>query len=118
MYDALRKSGIIKSKEQKITEMLSFAKVNGKCYFELYGSEFLQRVFYFDFGKNKIVFESNRLVGTCDPLVEIIHSPMQSTKRARRQKQDTFQYQDITEDQVIDQLFDLFEKEILTKRYK
>ena len=121
MYDALRKSGVIKSKEQKITEMLSFAeereKVNKATYFELFGSEYVKKLFYFNFEKNMITFEKSRLNGTCDLLAEIVWSSETSTKRARKQKGESFSYQDITEEEVVDQLFNLFVKEILTKRY-
>ena len=121
MRNALLKSGVLKSKEQKLAEMLSFAKARenekkGTC-FELYGSEYVERLFYFNFEKNNIIFEKSRLQGTCDLLTEIVWSSETSTKRARKQKQDTFQYQDITEEEVVNQLFNIFVKEILTKRY-
>ena len=120
MYDALRKSGVIKSKEQKITEMLSFAeereKVNKATYFELYGSEYVERLFYFNFEKTMIVFSKSRLQGTCDLLAEIIYSPGESTKRTRKQKGEKFEYQNI-EEEIVNQLYHLFVKEILTERY-
>ena len=122
MYEALLKSGVLKRKEQKITEMLSFAKARenekrGTC-FELYGSEYVEKLFYFNFDRDMIVFESSRLVGTCDLLAEIIWSSGQSSsKKARRQKGEKFEYYDITEEEVIDQLYHLFVKEILAKRY-
>ena len=119
MRNALLKSGVLKSKEEKITEMLSFAETreNEKNYFELYGSEYVEKLFYFNSSKDNIIFEKNRLNGTCDLLAEIVWSSETSTKRARKQKGDNFSYQDITEEEVVDQLFNLFVKEILTKRY-
>ena len=121
MYEALLKSGIIKKKEEKIAEMLSFAEVrennNRGTFFELYSSEHVERLFYFNFNRDMITFESNRLQGTCDLLAEIVWSPGESSKRSRRQKQDTFQYQDISEEEVVNQLYHLFVKEILTERY-
>ena len=121
MRNALLKSGIIKNKEQKIAEMLSFARARenankGTC-FELYGSEYVEKLFYFNFSKDMIVFESSRLQGTCDLLAEIIWSSGESTKRTRKQKGERFSYQDITEEEVVNQLFNIFVKEILAKRY-
>ena len=122
MYEALCKSGIIKNKEQKIAEMLSFARARenekkGTC-FELYGSEYVEKLFYFNFSKDMIVFESSRLVGTCDLLAEIVwSSEKSSSKKARRQKGEKFEYYQISEEEVVNQLYDLFIKEILTKRY-
>jgi len=121
MKNALLKSGIIKSEKQKITEMLSFAEArendNKGTFFELYGSEYVEKLFYFNFEKTMIVFSKSRLQGTCDLLVEIIYSPGESTKRARKQKGEKFEYQDISEEEVINQLYHLFVKEILTERY-
>ena len=122
MRHALLKSGVLKRKEQKITEMLSFAKARenekrGTC-FELYGSEYVEKLFYFNFDRDMIVFESSRLQGTCDLLAEIVWSSGQSSsKKARRQKGEKFEYYQISEEEVVNQLYDLFIKEILTKRY-
>ena len=121
MKNALLKSGIIKSEEQKITEMLSFAEArenaNKGTFFELYSSGNVERLFYFNFNRDMIIFESSRLQGTCDLLTEIIWSSGESTKRTRKQKGDIFSYQDITEEEIVDQLYYLFVKEILTERY-
>ena len=121
MKNALLKAGIIKNEEQKITEMLSFAEArennNKGTFFELYGSEHVEKLFYFNFDRDMITFEKSRLVGTCDLLTEIIWSPGESTKRTRKQKGEKFSYQDITEEEIVDQLYHLFVKEILAERY-